>query len=90
VKLMRGKVRAKPRFSDSEMLTLMVAHDFTAGFRSLWTVRPFLYLIAFITLTTFMLGAIYALYPPLISTLTDEETLGTVNRGQHAKCQSSA
>lgn len=26
--LMRGKVGAKPRFSDSEMLTLMVAHDF--------------------------------------------------------------
>jgi len=27
-KLMRGKVGAKPRFSDSEMLTLMLAHDF--------------------------------------------------------------
>lgn len=27
-KLMRGKVGAKPIFSDSEMLTLMVAHDF--------------------------------------------------------------
>ena len=27
-KLMRGKAGAKPKFSDSEMLTLMVAHDF--------------------------------------------------------------
>jgi hypothetical protein len=27
-KLMRGKVGAKPNFSDSEMLTLMLAHDF--------------------------------------------------------------
>jgi len=27
-KLMQGKVGAKPSFSDSEMLTLMLAHDF--------------------------------------------------------------
>jgi MFS family permease len=53
--------------------------EFTAGFRYLWTVRPFLYLTAFITLTIFTLGAMYALYPPLILTLTDEGTLGTIN-----------